>query len=389
MVMQKKGYLMTPGPTPVPERAILAQARTMIHHRGPEYGEIITKVVENLKYVFQTKNDIFILTSSGTGAMESAVANLFSRGDKVIVASTGHFGERWANISSAFGLEVIKLEFEWGTQVDIEVVRKTLEENPDAKALMLTHAETSTGAVNDVKSIAELVRNRENTVIVVDAVSGLGACELKTDEWGLDVVVSGSQKALQSPPGLGFSCVSEKAWSFIESSNLPKFYWDYKKYRKSIQLSPPQSPFTPAISTMLALGESLEMIREEGLEQIWERHKTLARATREGLKEMNLRLFSPDNESSSAVTAAYAPEGINSRDIVRVMREKHGVTIAGGQGKVKGVIFRIGHCGYFTRFDILATLSALESTLIELGYEVDVGDSVEKAQEVFEKAKNV
>lgn len=386
MSVHKKSYLMTPGPTPVPERALLAQARAMIHHRGPEYGEMISRVVEDLKYVFQTRNDVFILTSSGTGAMESAIVNTFSRGDTVVVASTGNFGDRWANIASAYGLEVIKIEFEWGQKADPNRVAEVLEEHPDARGLLVTHSETSTGVVNDIKALAELTRNRDNTVIVVDAVSGLGACELRTDEWGLDVVVAGSQKALMAPPGLGFATVSEKAWAFVERSDLPKFYWDYKKYRKSAQSVPPQSPFTPAISTMLALSEALTMIREETLEKIWERHIILGRATREGLKKMGIRLFSPDDDSSAAVTAAYAPEGINSKDIVRIMREEHGVTIAGGQGKVKGVIFRIGHCGYFTRLDIIATLAALESTLLELGVSIDIGESVEKAQKVFEQA---
>lgn len=387
MPYHKKHYLITPGPTPVPEKSLLAQARNMIHHRGPEYGEIITRVAEDLKYVFQTKNDVFILTSSGTGAMESAVANVFSRGDKVIVASCGNFGERWVNIATAFGLNVIKVEFEWGEKVDVDKVAETLKQHSDAKGLLCTHSETSTGVVNDIKALSALTKDRENIVIVVDAVSGLGACELRTDEWGLDVVVAGSQKALMAPPGLGFACVSEKAWKFIEKSDLPKFYWDYKKYKKSAQASPPQSPFTPAISTIVALGESLKMIREEGLENIWERHKILGRATREGLKAIGLKLFSPDDDTSSAVTAAYSPDGINSREIVRIMREKHGVTIAGGQGKLKGMIFRIGHCGYFTHLDIIATLSALEFTLSELGVNITSGSAISAAQNVFQEEK--
>lgn len=385
MSHHKKHLLMTPGPTPVPERALLAQARGMIHHRGPEYGEIISRVVEDLKYVFQTESDVFIFVSSGTGAMESAVANLFSPGDKVIVASTGNFGDRWANISEAFGLNVVKLEFEWGQKADIDTIRRAVEENPDARAILCTHSETSTGAVNDVKAIAEITRDRD-MITVVDAVSGLGACELYMDRWGLDVVVSGSQKALMAPPGLGFAAVSEKAWRFVEEAKLPRFYFDYRKYRKSIRLDPPQSPFTPAISTMMALGETLKMIREEGLENIWERHRILGRATRAGLKAMGLKLFSPDDDSSAAVTAAYAPDGINSKEIVKKMREEHSITIAGGQGKVKGVIFRIGHCGYFTRSDIIATLDALEVTLNDLGFKVEPGTGVAAAQKVFDEA---
>lgn len=382
--MQKKHLLMTPGPTPVPERALLAQARGMIHHRGPEYGEIITRVVENLKYVFQTERDVFIFTSSGTGAMESAVVNLFSPNDKVIVASTGNFGERWANIAAAYGLNVVKLEFEWGTRADIQAIRQAIEENPDAKGVLCTHSETSTGAVNDVKAIAELTRDRD-MVVVVDAVSGLGACELRTDEWGLDVVVSGSQKALMAPPGLAFATVSEKAWKFVESSKLPKFYFDYRKYQASIRKDPPQSPFTPAISTMLALGESLQMIRDEGLENIWKKHIVFGRAVRAAIKKIGLTLFSPDDDSSAAVTAVYPPDGIDPKTITTMMRVEYGITIAGGQGKVKGKIFRIGHCGYFQRSDIITTIDALESVLERLGYRFEKGSGVLAAQEVFDR----
>lgn len=382
--MQKKHLLMTPGPTPVPERALLAQARGMIHHRGPEYGEIITRVVENLKYVFQTERDVFIFTSSGTGAMESAVVNLFSPNDKVIVASTGNFGERWANIAAAYGLNVVKLEFEWGTSADIQAIRQAIEENPDAKGVLCTHSETSTGAVNDVKAIAELTRDRD-MVVVVDAVSSLGACELRTDEWGLDVVVSGSQKALMAPPGLAFATVSEKAWKFVESSKLPKFYFDYRKYQASIRKDPPQSPFTPAISTMLALGESLQMIRDEGLENVWKKHIVFGRAVRAAIKKIGLTLFSPDDDSSAAVTAVYPPDGIDPKTITTMMRVEYGITIAGGQGKVKGKIFRIGHCGYFQRSDIITTIDALESVLERLGYRFEKGNGVLAAQEVFDR----
>lgn len=384
MALQRKHLLMTPGPTPVPEKALLAQARGMIHHRGPEYGEIITQVVENLKYVFQTDRDVLIFTSSGTGAMESAVVNLFSPNDKVIVASTGNFGDRWANIANAYGLNVVKLEFEWGTKADVSQIEKAVSEHPDAKGILCTHSETSTGVVNDVKAIAELTKDRD-MVVVVDAVSGLGACELRTDEWGLDVVVSGSQKALMAPPGLAFATVSEKAWSFVEKSTLPKFYFDYKKYLASIRKDPPQSPFTPAISTMLALGESLKMIREEGLENIWRRHVVFGRAVRAAIKSIGLTLFSPDDDSSAAVTAVLSPEGIDPKQITTMMRVEYGITIAGGQGKVKGKIFRIGHCGYFQRSDIIATIDALESVLERLGFKFEKGSGVLAAQKVFDE----
>ncbi len=381
-----KYYLMTPGPTPVPSEALLAQARPMIHHRAPIYTQILLGVLEDLKYVFQTKNDIFIFASSGTGAMESAVANLFSTGDKVIVVSTGNFGERWAQISQAFGLKVIKLEYEWGTRANPDDIAKALEENPDTKGVLATHAETSTGVVNDVKAMAQITKGFPEVILIVDAVSGLGACELRQDEWEIDVVVSGSQKALMAPPGLAFASVGEKAWGHVEQSNLPKFYFSYKKYRDALNKPSPQSPFTPAVSTIMALGEALKLIKKEGLENVWERHRVLAKATREGVKALGLELFAPEDERANSVTAIKSPNGIDSTQIVKIMREKYNITIAGGQSKVKGKIFRIGHCGYYDKFDILTTLAALERTLNELGINVKLGTGVSAAEKVFAEA---
>lgn len=379
----KKPIIMTPGPTPVPAEALLAQAQPMIHHRAPIYTEILLKVIEDLKYVFQTKNHILIFASSGTGAMESAVANLFSGGDKVLVVSTGNFGERWAQISEVFGLQVVKLAYEWGAKADPADVSAKLAEDSTIKGVLMTQSETSTGAYNDVETIAKTVQNYPGTVLVVDAVSGLGATDLKTDEWKIDVVISGSQKALMAPPGLAFVSVSEKAWQFVEKSNLPKFYFSYKKYRAALEKESPQSPFTPAVSTILALGQALRLIREEGLENVFRRHAVLAKATRAGMKALGLELFAPDDPMANSVTAVKSPEGINSSDIVKTMRTKHGITIAGGQSQVKGKIFRIGHCGYYDKFDILTTMAALEMTLRDLNLPVEIGAGVRAAEQVF------
>lgn len=379
----KKEIIMTPGPTPVPEDALLAQAQPMIHHRAPIYTEILLGVIEDLKYVFQTKNHILIFAASGTGAMESAVANLFSTGDKVLVASTGNFGERWTQISEAFGLQVIKLAYEWGTKADPDDIAQKLAEDNEIKGVLMTQSETSTGVYNDVEAVATIVQGYPGTVLVVDAVSGLGATDLKTDEWKIDVVVSGSQKALMAPPGLAFASISEKAWRFVEKSNLPKFYFSYKKYRAALEKESPQSPYTPAVSTILALGKALKHIREEGLENVFRRHAVLAKATRAGVKALGLELFGPEDPMANSVTAIKSPEGINSGDIVKTMRTKYGITIAGGQGQLKGKIFRIGHCGYYNKFDILTTLAALEMTLKDLGIPVEIGKGVRAAEEVF------
>lgn len=381
-----KFYLMTPGPTQVPEEALLAQAKPLIHHRSPAYAELLKEAVKLLAYVFQTRGDVLLLTSSGTGAMESAVANLFSPSDQVLVVSTGKFGERWSEICQAFGLVVVEEKVEWGKPADPALVEKALSVNPEIKGVLVTHSETSTGVVNDIKAMAQYTKDRPNVVLVVDAVSSLGACELRMDEWGLDVVVSGSQKALMVPPGLSFVALSDKAWGFVEKSTLPKYYWDFKKYKKSFEKSVPQSPFTPAIATVLALATSLKLILEEELENVWNRHMVLGRATRAGVKALGLELFSPDDDSSSAVTAILAPPSIDAGEIVKMMRSDHNVWIAGGQANLKGKIFRIGHCGYYTPIDVIVTLSCLERVLLKLGVQIKLGKSLQAAQQVFAKA---
>lgn len=382
----RKEYLMTPGPTPVPPEVLLAQAKPMIHHRAPIYTEVILEVLEDLKYVFQTKNDIIMFASSGTGAMESAVVNSFSAGDKVLVVSIGNFGERWAKISAAYGLDVTKLDYEWGTKAKPADVEAALAADKDIKGVMITHSETSTGVVNDIETVGKIVA-KTDAIFIVDAISGLGASDLKTDAWMCDIVVAGSQKALMTPPGLAFAAISEKAWAMVEKSTLPKFYFDYTTSRKALHKAEPQSPFTPAVSTILGLAEALKMIREEGMENVIARHATNSKATREGVKALGLELFGEEDPNAHSVTAVRAPEGIDGKAIVKAMRVEYGITAAGGQGQVANAIFRIGHCGYYDRFDIILVLSGLEMALKELGYPVKHGAGVAAAEAVFEAAK--
>ncbi|MDI6799914.1 MAG: alanine--glyoxylate aminotransferase family protein [Actinomycetota bacterium] len=378
----KKNYLMTPGPTPVPAEVLLAQAKPMIHHRAPYYSKVFTSVLDGLKYVFQTDNDVLIFSSSGTGAMESAVVNLFSQGDKVIVVNTGNFGERFAKISKAYGLEVTELAYEWGEKANPDDIRKSLANDPDIKGVFVTHSETSTGIVNDIKVIGDMVKDTK-AALIVDTVSGLGALEFRTDAWHVDVAVCGSQKALMAPPGLAFAAVSEKAWAMVEKSTLPKFYFSYEKSLAALKKDTPQNPFTPPVSLVLALDEALKMIKAEGLDNIIKRHSILGKAARAGVKALGLEFFGACDDTSNAVTAIKAPEGINSKEIVKIMREKYGLTIAGGQGKVTGLIFRLGHLGYYDRFDIITTLSGIEMTLKELAYKFEQGAGITAAEKVF------
>jgi len=379
--MQKK-YLMTPGPTPVPAEVLLAQAQPMIHHRAPGYSKVFVSVLDGLKYVFQTKNDVLVFSSSGTGAMESAVVNLFSPGDKVLVVNIGNFGTRFVQICEVYGLNVTNLAYEWGEKAKASDVAKALEADKEIKGVFATHSETSTGVVNDIKAIGDVVKDTD-AVFIVDTVSGLGALEFKTDDWYVDVAVGGSQKALMAPPGLGFVAISKKAWDMVEKSTLPKFYFSYKKSLDALQKTTPQNPFTPPVTLMKGLNEALKMIKEEGLENIIKRHKILGKAARAGVEALGLEFFGACDETSNAVTAVKTPEGIDGKKIVNVMREEFGITIAGGQSKVAGKIFRLGHLGYYDKFDILVTLSGLEMTLKELGYTFEPGAGVSAAEKVF------
>ncbi len=377
-----KRYLLTPGPTPVPDEVLLAGARGIMHHRSPEYSELFLRVLDGLKYVFQTANDIVLFSGSGTAAMESAVANLLSPGDPVLVASCGNFGERWQKLCRTYGAEATVLDYEWGRTVDPADIERALAERDDYVAVFVTQAETSTGAVNDIEAIAQIVRPHP-ALLVVDAVSGLGATDLRTDAWGVDVVCSGSQKALMTPPGLAFCSVSPAAWERAERSQNPSFYLSWLESRKALHLSDPQMPWTPPVATMLSLEKALEMIEDEGLERVFVRHRILGRATREAVKALGLELFAGENPEAASVTSVVVPPGVDGKQLTSTLRVTYGVTIAGGQGRLEGRIFRLGHCGYFGPFDIITALAALEMTLRELGYDCQLGTGVGAAQRIF------
>jgi len=369
---------MTPGPTPIPPEVLLEMAKPILHHRTPQYQAIFKEVNEGLKYVFQTSNDIVTLASSGTGAMEASIVNLLSKGDKAIVIRGGKFGERFAEICSAYGVEVIPIDIPEGNAPQAPIVRDTLAKNPKAKALYVNLCETSSGSVYDIKSIAEITK-KTSTVLVVDAISGLGADDIQTDNWGVDIVVSGSQKGLMMPPGLAFLAISQKAWKAMESSTLPKYYFDLKKAKKALDKT--DTPFTPAVSLVIGLREALRMIKEETAEKMFARHKKLADATRESVKALGLELFS--KSPSNAVTAVKVPAGIDGEKLVKNLRDVHGVTIAGGQDELKGKIFRVAHLGFMEKFDVITAISAIEIGLKELGYKFELGSGVKVAEKML------
>lgn len=375
----KKIYLMTPGPTPVPPEALLSMAKPIIHHRTPEFMEIFKEVSELLKYVFQTKEDVLLFTSSGTGAMEAAVANLLSPGDKAIAVQGGKFGERWTEICRAYGINAMPIDVEWGKAVEPKLIEARLKEDGDIQAVFTTLCETSTGVQTDIKTIAEITK-RYKAVLVVDAISGLGAVDIKTDEWGVDCVVAGSQKGLMIPPGLAFVSLSKKAWDKAEKSRCPKYYFSFKATKKA--LAGADTPFTPAITLVIALRETLRMMKAQGLDTVFARHRKLALATREAMKAMGLELFAP-TAPSDCVTAVKVPAGIDGEKLVKLMRDKYGVGIAGGQAELKGKVFRIAHMGFITETDILTTISVLGMALAEMGYRGEPGVGVEAAEEVL------
>jgi aspartate aminotransferase-like enzyme len=379
--MEKK-YLFSPGPTMLPPEVLLKMAEPIMHHREPEFEKLFAEVREGLKYLFQTKNEVLIFTSSGTGAMEGAVSNILSKGDKALVVRGGKFGERWGEICKAYGIEFIPIDVEWGKAVDVKRVEEILSSNPSIRAVYTQASETSTGAKHPIKEIAEIVKKYEKTVLVVDAITGIGVFNLPMDEWGLDVVVSGSQKALMLPPGLAFAALSDKAWKLVERSDLPKFYFDFRKEMKNAQKN--QNAFTPAISLFVGLRESLKLIRKEGLEAVFKRHEELAEATRAAVKAMGLELYAPDSPSN-ALTAVKMPEGIQGGKLKNLFFEKFGITVAGGQDQAKGKIIRIAHLGYYERLDMVMVISALEMLLKQMGYPFELGAGVRRAEEILMK----
>lgn len=384
--MAQKRYLFTPGPTPVPPQVLAALAEPVLHHRAPDFREIYARVLGRLQEVHRTEADVLLFTCSGTGAFESAIVNLCSPGERVLSVSAGNFGERWTAMARTFGCEVEELRYAWGeTPVAADLERKLAEIDP-VSLVFLVQSETSTGVVADVESLARVAKDA-GALVVVDAVSSLGAVPLEMDEWELDVVVSGSQKALMAPPGLATAAVSPAAWEQVARAALPSFYFDWERTRKA--QAKLDSAFTPAVSLVVALDVALGLLLEGGLEAAFERHVRLGRACRAGITAMGLELFSPDEDRAAVVTAARMPEGFESSQLTLALRDRHGVTIAGGQGELKDAIFRIGHIGWYDEFDIATALSAVELVLGELGAPVERGVAATRALEVYAEGTSV
>lgn len=381
--MENKQMLMIPGPTPVPESVLLAMAKHPIGHRSGDFSKVIAELTENLKWLHQTSGDVLMLTASGTGAMEAGIINFLSPGDRVLVGDNGKFGERWGKVAKAFGLNAEIIKAEWGKPLDPEVFKAKLSEDTEKtiKAVIVTHSETSTGVLNDLEAINKAVKEHGEALIIVDAVTSLGAFNIPIDEWGLDVVGSGSQKGYMIPPGLAFVSVSPKAWKAYETAKIPRFYLDLGKYKKATDED--SSPFTPPVNLMYGLQAALQMMKREGLEAIFARHQRLTVATRAGMKALGLPLFAPDHAASTAITAV-APVGVDAEKIRSTLRKKFDIAVAGGQDHLKGKIFRIGHLGFASERDVLTVIAAIEATLIELGYDgVTAGAGVAAAASVF------
>jgi serine---pyruvate transaminase len=384
--MAEKRYLMTPGPTPVPAEVLAALAEPVIHHRARDYRDIYERCLARLAEVYRTQHDVLMFTTSGTGAFESAVANLTSPGDRQLVLSAGNFGERWAGLAKAFGADLVHTRLEWGETPEPDDLRAALAEARDVRVVYLTHSETSTGVVCDVQALAAVAKEA-GALVVVDAVSSLGAVPVETDGWDLDVVVSGSQKALMTPPGVAFASASEAALAATARATSPRYVLDWERTRKA--QAKLDAPFTPPVSLVRALDVALGLLLDEGLEAAFDRHARLGRACREGVKAMGLELFSPDEERSAVVTAIRAPEGVDATEIVSTLRDRFGITIANGQGELKGKIFRIGHIGWFDVFDITTALAAVELALVDAGADIERGIAVTRALEAWSEHSRV
>ena len=377
-----KRYLLAPGPTPVPSEALLAMAMPIIHHRSPDFLPVLDAAKNGLKWLYQTKNDVLIICSTGTGGMVGSVNNFFSPGDKALVINAGNFGERWTKICKAYSLSVEEIKIDWGYTVKPEDVEKALKKDPSIKGVFVQASETSTGVYHDIKALAAIVKKYENTIFVVDAISALVAHDLKMDEWGIDVLIGGSQKGLMLPPGLAFVGVSEKAWKFSEKSTAPKFYFNFKKERESLANN--QTSFTSPVTLIIGLNECIKILQKEGLENAFKRHETLAHATREAVKAIGLEMFTKESPSNS-VTAINAPKGLDGQEIYKNLRVKYGITAAGGQGQAKGKIFRIAHLGYADTFDVIIAIAGLEMVLKGMGHPVKLGAGVAAAEELLMK----
>jgi len=380
--MKGAQYLLLPGPTPIPLRVARAMDRPMINHRGIEFKGIIEEVIAGVKQIYRTQENLLIYPASGTGGLEAAVVNFISPGDKVLAISIGVFGDRFAEIAAHFGACVEKMDFAWGSGADPELVKARLEQDQkqEIKAVLITHNETSTGAFNDIEAIRQSM-GEHPALILVDAVSGLAAIDLRMDEWGLDVVVSGSQKAFMIPPGLSFMAFNDRAFKIQQKNQNSKYYWDVSlgmQYQKK-----GQTAFTPPISLYYGLQEALRMMQEEGLDNILIRHANYRTMVRTSLKAMGLELFTEERFASSAVTSVRAPRAVGANQIRKFMLDEFNTMLAGGQQSLDDVIFRLGHLGYIRELDIISVLAALEVTLVKFGHELELGAGVKKAQEIL------
>lgn len=364
--LEDKMNLRIPGPTPCPDYVLKAMGQDMINHRGPEFQDMIHRTTERLKKVFETKNDVFILTGSGTGAMEAAIVNTLSPDDTVLSVSIGVFGDRLAEIAEVYGANVIRFTTEWGVAADPNELKKTLDDNPNIKAVLVTHNETSTGVTNDMETISKIVKDA-GKLLLVDAISSLSSIPFYTDKWDCDVVMSGSQKGYMIPPGLAFVSVSQGAWDAFKEAKMPRFYWDFGRAKTYLERG--QTPWTPAISMFYALDVALNGMFEEGMENIFQRHVDIANQTRKGVKDLGLELFAQESHASNTVTAINIPQNVNAGDLAKKMQSDHDVVLGGGQGNLSGKIFRIGHLGYVSENDISSVLKALHDVLPQIGFQ--------------------
>ncbi len=364
--------LRIPGPTPCPDEVLQVMSRQMINHRGKEFASLIQDVTVRLKRLFQTEQDVFVLTGSGTGSMEAAIVNTLSPGDKVLSLSNGVFGDRFATIAERFGADVTRVKFDWGKAVDPDEAAKALKAAPGVKAVLVTHNETSTGVTSDLAAIASVVREHDK-LLIVDAISSLGCIDLQVDNWGCDVVVTGSQKGWMVPPALAMVSLSERAWKANAEAKMPRFYWDFKTARDFLEKG--QTPWTPAVSVFFALDVALDILEKEGLRNIFARHARLAAKTREGVKSLGLTLFADEKAASDTVTAVKVPEGVDGKELVALMRDAHNVEMSGGQASLAGKIFRIGHLGYVTEADVDEVISELGKALPKVGFKTASGSA--------------
>jgi aspartate aminotransferase-like enzyme len=378
--MLKKAYLLSPGPTPIPPEVSEAASRPLIHHRTPEFSKIFMEVTQGLQYMFQTERDVFVLTSSGSGAMEAAVVNILDPGDKVLVLNAGKFGNRWKEIAQAYGIQVREVKVAWGENYPKENLADQLIQHPDCRAVFTTLSETSTGTVYDIEGYARVV-SQTPALLVVDGISGLGAMPCPMDQWNIDVLISGSQKSFMTPPGLAFLAFSQKAWEAVERSRLPRFYFDAQAAYKGLMKK--TSAWTPAITLVRQLHKALQILQSIGLPELFTHHRILAEATRAGVHALDLSLLSQN--PGNIVTAVRTPSGLDGTGLVKIMQNKYLAHIVGAQEPHKGEFFRIGHLGFIGGFDIITALAALEMTLEEMGYQLNKGDSLRAAQTIIKE----